>query len=72
MVVAALTYEYCDPIKSIEKSIVPFEIITSGIYLVYEGQIDMYYKNNTIPLLMFEPGSYFGDISYIFRAKNQF
>ena len=30
----------------------------------------MFYKDNKEPLLMFDAGSYFGDISYIFGAKN--
>ena len=42
------------------------------MYFVYQGKIDMYYKDNIDPLLKFESGSYFGDISYIFNAKNQF
>jgi len=42
------------------------DVVSSGIYFVYEGQVDMYYKDSTHPLLMFDKGSYFGDISYIF------
>jgi len=42
------------------------DVVSSGIYFVYEGQVDMYYKDSIHPLLMFDKGSYFGDISYIF------
>jgi len=32
----------------------------------------MYYKDSIHPLLMFDRGSYFGDISYIFQVRNQY
>jgi len=39
---------------------------------VFQGEIDVYYKENQQPLVNFGSGCYFGDISYIFKARNQF
>jgi len=73
-IVASLTYEFCDQTNNYNKdpkSIIPHDVVASGIYFVHEGQVDMYHKDNIEPLLLFDPGCYFGDISYIFHAKNQ-
>lgn len=43
-----------------------FDAVSSSIYFLYEGNLEMFYKDQETPLLEFESGSYFGDISYIF------
>jgi len=70
-VVASLTYEFCD--NSDQKrlsSLIDVDVISTKIVFVYTGAIDVYYKDHADPLLNFDNGSYFGDISYIFKAKN--
>ena len=72
-VVASLSYEFCDVNESRhQKSIIMNDVVSSGIYFIYEGQVDMYYKDSNHPLIMFDRGSYFGDISYIFQVRNQY
>ena len=72
LIIASLSYEYCDWSNKNPTSIIPHDVISPGIYFVYQGKVDMYYKDNEEPLLWFEQGCYFGDISYIFSARNQF
>lgn len=44
--------------------------MSQGLYFIIEGRIDVYHQNCHHPLLKFDPGSYFGEISYIFKLKN--
>ena len=71
-IIASLCYEFvheCDPNESC-KSIITHDVVSTSIYFVYDGNIEMHFKDQEIPLLEFENGSYFGDISYIFQVKN--
>ena len=70
---ASLNYEFCENSNPKNlKSIVPYGTICTSIVFVFEGEIDVYYKENQQPLVNFGSGCYFGDISYIFKARNQF
>ena len=46
--------------------------MSSGIFFIHEGQVDVYYKDSPHILLMFSYGSYFGDVSFIFQVRNQY
>lgn len=62
MIASSLSYEHIDETKSIIKQ----EIVSSGIFFIYKGTVKVYYKDSNYPLVVFEEGSYFGDISFIF------
>ena len=67
-IIASLCYEFIHDTdhNSPRASIIHHEIVSSSIYFVFQGNIEMYYKDQEVALLEFESGSYFGDISYIF------
>jgi CRP-like cAMP-binding protein len=46
--------------------------MSKGIILIFEGEVSMYYKNNTKSLAVFQAGSYFGEISYLYKIRNHF
>ena len=49
------------------------EVVSNGIYFINEGVVDLVYINKTKhQLVALDPGSYFGDISFIFQVKNQY
>ena len=48
------------------------DLVSDGIYLLFKGDIDLHYKNVDVPLLRFNEGTYFADISYILKVKNQY
>ena len=50
----------------------PVNIVSTAIYIVQEGDVSVYAKNMDDGLLNFEPGTYFGDTSFIFKIRNQF
>lgn len=35
-----------------------------------EASVELYYKNNKNPLLMFDESVYFGEISYLLKTRN--
>lgn len=42
-IVSCLSYEFCDiDISKQQKSIIPNDVVSPGIFFVYEGQVDMY------------------------------
>ena len=69
MVSAGLTYQYY---FDEENSIISLDEISPALHFIVEGSVDMYYKHHDCPLVTLENGSYFGDISCIFRIKNQY
>lgn len=44
--------------------------VSSCIYMIQEGQVDVSYKNSSYVLLEYDSGSYIGDTSYLFRILN--
>ena len=38
--------------------------------LMQEGYVEMFYKNSPHPILIYEDGSYFGDVSYLNQVRN--
>ena len=60
MICASIQYE-----SFLDKSqpILPMNVLCKSILLIQEGRVDMYYKNCENPLLIYEDGSYFGEIS---------
>jgi hypothetical protein len=60
-IIASLTSEYCD-----DRNIIPIDIVSPGIYFIYEGTVELYSKKLENPILNLNEGSYFGEISYIF------
>ena len=49
---------------------VEYGVINKKMILVQEGTVEMSYKNSKNTLLIYEEGSYFGEISYLFDVKN--
>ena len=70
MVIASLTLDqsYTDD----SEPLLPLDIVSSRIYCIWQGTIDMYYKNGPHLLTELDEGSYFGEISYIYRVRNQY
>lgn len=66
MVASSLSYEHIDENKSILKQ----DVVSSGIFFIYKGSVSVYYKEIAHALVIFEEGSYFGDISFIFQVIN--
>lgn len=66
-IIASLTCEYCD-----DRNVIPIDIVSPGIYFIYEGTIELYSKKLDNPILNLNEGSYFGEISYIFEIINQY
>ena len=65
-VIASLSYEHFmdgDLIIGIDE-------ISSAIFLIQEGQVEVSHKNSFWTLLEFDEGSYIGDTSYIYRILN--
>jgi hypothetical protein len=61
--VSSLSFEYTDGIEG-AANILPFDIISDAIWFIQEGLIDVCYKTHE-PIVLLEPGSYFGDVSFI-------
>jgi len=75
-VVASLSYEYLDrddeDKDAIIENIIGLDVISSAIFFLFEGQLDMCYMENKVPLVVLEAGTYFGEISYLFQTKNKY
>ena len=67
MILSSLTLEF---VRS-KESIIEINV-SSKIYFIDKGKINVYYKDIPHKLLSLEQGSYFGDISLIFRVQNNF
>ena len=67
-VISCLSYEHFEPLESILR----LDVVSSEIYFIYEGQVDVTYKERENVLIHFEEGSYIGDTSYIFEIRNQY
>ena len=46
--------------------------VATAFYFIFEGQVEVSYKENDDVLLLYENGSYFGDTSLIFGIRNQY
>lgn len=51
---------------------VPYGVVSKSIILIQEGTVEMFYKNSRDPLLIYEDGSYVGEISLLFNVRNLF
>lgn len=69
---SCLTYAHYDTEDPCQHNFLEMGLISKGIQLIFEGQISMHYKNNKESLAVFSAGSYFGDISYLFKIHNQY
>jgi signal-transduction protein with cAMP-binding, CBS, and nucleotidyltransferase domain len=67
-VIASLSYEHFEP----EESILRLDVVSSEIYFIYEGEVEVTYKDRDNVLIYFDQGSYIGDTSYIFKIRNQY
>ena len=63
---SCLTYQHYD-VENPDHNFLELGTISKRIILIFEGEINMYYKNNTDSLTTFQAGSYFGEISYLFK-----
>ena len=53
-------------------SFIPLDVVATSLYLIDNGRVDVFYQESEHALVHYDDGSYFGDISYIFKAKNQY
>lgn len=67
-VIASLSYEHFEP----HESILRLDVVSSEIYFIYEGEVEVTYKDRENVLIHFDQGSYIGDTSYIFEIRNQY
>lgn len=67
-VIASLSYEHFEP----NESILRLDVVSSEIYFIYEGEVEVTYKERENVLIHFDQGSYIGDTSYIFEIRNQY
>ena len=52
---------------------IPLGVVSNGIYFITEGTVDVHMMlSQPHKLVELSSGSYFGDVSYIFRVKNLF
>ena len=70
MVLASLEYEHI--YDDGRDSLVPLGLISRGITFIQNGHIVVSYKSMKDPLINLKSGSYFGEISYIFKLVNQY
>jgi CRP-like cAMP-binding protein len=47
-------------------------VVSSAIYFIQEGQVQVYSRQIEHPLIMFDEGSYIGDISFIYGIRNHY
>ena len=64
--IACLQLEHC----RVEETILGINEISTGIYFIQEGNIEVWAKNQNDSILRFESGTYIGDSSYIFKIRN--
>ena len=50
--------------------IIEQRVISRGVYFIFEGQVNVFYDNQNQKIVTLNHGSYFGDISYIFKINN--
>ena len=67
LILASLRYE---DVNSTKESICPDDIVLQKIYFIFEGKVNVHYMGNPKHFLSLEQGSYFGEISYIFKIRN--
>lgn len=53
-------------------SIIPLNVISNALYFIDKGEVHVYHQESKHMLVTYEEGSYFGDISYLFKARNQY
>jgi hypothetical protein len=39
---------------------------------VLDGSVNIYYKNGCTPILILDEAAYFGEISYLFKTRNNY
>ena len=67
-VIASLQYEH----YQLGDLVMEIGEVSSCIYMIQEGQVDVSYKDSPYVLLEYDGGSYIGDTSYIFGILNQY
>jgi len=74
MIIASLSYEYIDREEEDEdlpmETIIGLDQVSSSIYFLFEGAVDITYKEMEQPFVTLSSGSYFGEISFIFQIRN--
>lgn len=69
MVVASLAHEhFSEP----SKPILDIDLVSRGIIFIQEGQVSMSHVSCKHPIVKLLEGSYFGDVSYMFKLLNRF
>ena len=46
-------------------------VVSDSIWFIHEGLVEVSYRDGE-DVVVLEPGSYFGDISFILQIKNQY
>lgn len=62
LLMSALTLEFIDSEETIIGT-----VVSSKLYFVNSGKVNVYYRQNNKRLLHYERGCYFGDISLLFK-----
>ena len=47
-------------------------VVSTGIYFIQEGKVEVFSRENDIPMLLYDSGSYIGDTSFIFKIRNHY
>ena len=64
MICASLCCENYGPER--QETMIPYGVVSNRIILIQEGTVEMFYKYNSNPILIYEGGSYVGEISFLF------
>ena len=67
-IIASLSYEHFET----KDSILRLDVVSQALYFIYDGQVEVSYKQSDQVILVYDQGSYIGDASYIFQIRNQY
>ena len=71
--ISCLQYEHIKERDNDEKeSVLKIGVVSTGIYFIQEGKLEVIAKDQDHPLLVYDAGSYFGDASFIFKIRNMY
>lgn len=67
-VIACLQYEH----TKMGESILNMSVVSTGIYFIQDGKVEVYARDQDMPIVLYDAGSYFGDSSFIYKIRNQY
>ena len=54
------------------ESILNMSVVSTGIYFIQDGKVEVYARDQDMPIILYDAGSYFGDSSFIYKIRNQY